>query len=162
MGKIRVLILICAYQAYLRINCSMAMLCRKKRDASLVVVKELFQHDFLTEEDRRQSMNEIQVLSLLRHPNVIAYYDSFTADAETSESTADDPSVPLSDKEEAQHYRRFSDTVEQNASESNLSQNEVELAATSLRDSPRLKHSPSTLTSHYRGSLMIVMEYADG
>jgi serine/threonine protein kinase len=53
------------------------MLCRRKRDASLVVVKELYERE-MTEEKRKASMNEIQVLSLLRHPNIIAYYDSFT------------------------------------------------------------------------------------
>ena len=57
------------------------MLCRRKRDSSLVVVKELYQQE-MTEEDRRASMNEIRVLSMLRHPNIIAYYDSFTVDSE--------------------------------------------------------------------------------
>jgi NIMA (never in mitosis gene a)-related kinase 8 len=38
----------------------------------------------MTEEDRKASMNEIQVLSMLRHPNIIAYYDSFTVDSNIS------------------------------------------------------------------------------
>lgn len=58
---------------------SVAMLCRRKRDSSLVVVKELYQRE-MSEEDRKVSMNEIQVLSMLRHPNIIAYFDSFTVD----------------------------------------------------------------------------------
>ena len=56
------------------------MLCRRKRDSSLVVVKELYERE-MTEEDRKASMNEIQVLSMLQHPNIIAYYDSFTVDS---------------------------------------------------------------------------------
>jgi NIMA (never in mitosis gene a)-related kinase 8 len=57
-----------------------AMLCRRKRDSSLVVVKDLYQRE-MSEEERKASMNEIQVLSMLRHPNIIAYYDSFTVDS---------------------------------------------------------------------------------
>lgn len=56
------------------------MLCRRKRDSSLVVVKEL-QKTQMSDEDRRASMNEIQVLSMLHHPNIVAYYDSFTVDS---------------------------------------------------------------------------------
>ncbi|KAJ3221211.1 Serine/threonine-protein kinase Nek8 [Clydaea vesicula] len=33
----------------------------------------------MTDEDRTTSVSEIQVLSMLRHPNIIAYYDSFIA-----------------------------------------------------------------------------------
>lgn len=66
-----------------------AILCRRKRDFSLVVVKELYQRE-MTDEERKASMNEIQVLSLLRHPNIIAYYDSFTgADNNNSDNYND-------------------------------------------------------------------------
>lgn len=58
---------------------SVAILCRRKKDSLFVVVKELFQSE-MTEEDRKAAMNEIQVLSMLRHPNIIAYFDSFTVD----------------------------------------------------------------------------------
>ena len=44
-----------------------------------MVVKELIAQN-MTEDDRRASMNEIQVLCMLRHPNIVAYYDSFTSD----------------------------------------------------------------------------------
>lgn len=54
-----------------------AYLCRGKRSTSLVVVKELFGN--MSEEERTTSVGEIQVLSMLRHPNIIAYYDSFVS-----------------------------------------------------------------------------------
>ena len=59
-----------------------------------VVVKELFGGD-MTDDERRKSLNEIQVLSLLEHPNIISYFDSFVADASvmilgTDDQTEDD------------------------------------------------------------------------
>ena len=36
--------------------------------------------DDLTTEDRLASINEINVLKMLHHPNIIGYYDSFTAE----------------------------------------------------------------------------------
>ena len=36
--------------------------------------------DDLTTEDRIASKNEINVLKMLHHPNIIGYYDSFTAE----------------------------------------------------------------------------------
>lgn len=33
--------------------------------------------DDLPLEERRSSMNEVSVLKMLKHPNIIAYYDSF-------------------------------------------------------------------------------------
>jgi serine/threonine protein kinase len=44
-----------------------------------VVVKELYEQE-MSEEDRKSSMNEIQVLSMLRHPNIISYFDSFSVE----------------------------------------------------------------------------------
>lgn len=35
----------------------------------------------MTDDERRKSLNEIQVLSLLKHPNIISYFDSFVADS---------------------------------------------------------------------------------
>ncbi|KAI3651230.1 hypothetical protein MP228_004711 [Amoeboaphelidium protococcarum] len=62
-----------------------AILCKRKKDMQMVVVKELFEKE-MSEEDRKQSMNEIQVLSMLKHPNIIAYYDSFTVDNNNNQS----------------------------------------------------------------------------
>nr|KAJ3422715.1 Serine/threonine-protein kinase Nek8 [Polyrhizophydium stewartii] len=55
----------------------MAILCRRKQDNSPVVVKELFTSS-MSEDEKQHSLNEIKVLTILRHPNIIAYYDSFT------------------------------------------------------------------------------------
>ncbi|KAJ1341090.1 hypothetical protein BSLG_004331 [Batrachochytrium salamandrivorans] len=56
----------------------MAILCRRKQDNSPVVIKELFTQ-CMTEDEKQTSLNEIKVLTILRHPNIIAYFDSFTA-----------------------------------------------------------------------------------
>jgi serine/threonine protein kinase len=56
---------------------SRAILCRRKRDNAQVVIKEL-QQESMSEEDRKSSINEIRVLSMLRHPNIIGYFDSFS------------------------------------------------------------------------------------
>ncbi|XP_065070111.1 serine/threonine-protein kinase Nek8-like [Rhopilema esculentum] len=54
-------------------------LCRSISDSQLVIVKEIPMDD-LTTEDRIASKNEINVLKMLHHPNIIGYYDSFTAE----------------------------------------------------------------------------------
>ena len=57
---------------FLTLNDSFAILCKRRHDNVPVVVKELFGGE-MTEEERRTSLNEIQVLSMLKHPNIIAY-----------------------------------------------------------------------------------------
>ena len=59
--------------------CSIVHLCRTISDNQLVIVKEIPLDD-LTTEDRIASKNEINVLKMLHHPNIIGYYDSFTAE----------------------------------------------------------------------------------
>lgn len=54
-------------------------LCQAVSDNQLVIVKEIPMDD-LTTEDRIASKNEISVLKMLHHPNIIGYYDSFTAE----------------------------------------------------------------------------------
>ncbi|KAJ3123796.1 Mitogen-activated protein kinase kinase kinase kinase 3 [Nowakowskiella sp. JEL0407] len=56
-----------------------AYLCNRKSDGESVVVKEIY-HYANGEKDTQGLINEIQVLSMLRHPNITAYYDSFTTD----------------------------------------------------------------------------------
>eukprot|EP00794_Sanderia_malayensis_P019541 gene19541-21473_t len=53
-----------------------AVLYRKKDDDSLVVLKEINIHD-LNANERLMAKNEVTVLSMLSHPNIISYYDSF-------------------------------------------------------------------------------------
>jgi NIMA (never in mitosis gene a)-related kinase len=56
-----------------------AVLYRKKDDDSVVILKEINILDLKTRE-RQLAVNEIQVLSMLDHPNIIAYYDHFEED----------------------------------------------------------------------------------
>ncbi|XP_066917979.1 uncharacterized protein [Clytia hemisphaerica] len=56
-----------------------AVLYRKKDDDSLVVLKEITILD-LSATERQASMNEVRVLGMLSHPNIISYYDSFDED----------------------------------------------------------------------------------
>ncbi|XP_065064010.1 uncharacterized protein LOC135690390 isoform X1 [Rhopilema esculentum] len=53
-----------------------AVLYRKKDDDSLVILKEINIHD-LNATERQMAKNEVKVLSMLSHPNIISYYDSF-------------------------------------------------------------------------------------
>ncbi|XP_078097118.1 serine/threonine-protein kinase Nek8-like [Mustelus asterias] len=56
-----------------------AVLYRKKDDDSLVILKEINMHE-LNHIERQRAMNEVKVLSMLDHPNIINYYDSFEED----------------------------------------------------------------------------------
>ena len=56
-----------------------AVLYRKKDDDSLVVLKEITILD-LSAAERQAAMNEVRVLGMLSHPNIISYYDSFDED----------------------------------------------------------------------------------
>ncbi|XP_062510211.1 X-linked retinitis pigmentosa GTPase regulator-like isoform X2 [Corticium candelabrum] len=56
-----------------------AILYRKKDDDAVVILKEINILDLKTRE-RQLAVNEIQVLSMLDHPNIIAYYDHFEED----------------------------------------------------------------------------------
>ncbi|XP_038046761.1 serine/threonine-protein kinase Nek8-like [Patiria miniata] len=56
-----------------------AVLYRKKDDDSLVILKEINMLD-LSASERQMALNEIRVLSIFDHPNIISYYDSFEED----------------------------------------------------------------------------------
>ncbi|XP_059148769.1 uncharacterized protein LOC131935999 [Physella acuta] len=56
-----------------------AVLYKKKDDESLVVLKEINMHD-LNASERQLALNEVSVLAMLDHPNIISYYDSFEED----------------------------------------------------------------------------------
>ncbi|XP_032906588.1 serine/threonine-protein kinase Nek8-like [Amblyraja radiata] len=56
-----------------------AVLYRKKDDDSLVILKEINMHE-LNHIERQRALNEVKVLSMLDHPNIINYYDSFEED----------------------------------------------------------------------------------
>ncbi len=57
-----------------------AFLCKRRKDNASVVIKELF-GGHSSKEAQAKSMSEIQFLSIVRHPNIIAYFDCFTAEA---------------------------------------------------------------------------------
>eukprot|EP00118_Oscarella_pearsei_P007211 m.34505 g.34505 ORF g.34505 m.34505 type:complete len:1380 (+) comp31989_c0_seq3:167-4306(+) len=56
-----------------------AVLYRKKDEGSLVILKEINIMD-LKSNERQLAVNEVQVLSMLVHSNIIAYYDHFEED----------------------------------------------------------------------------------
>ena len=56
-----------------------AVLYRKKDDDSLVILKEVNLHD-LAANERQMALNEVTVLAMLDHPNIISYFDSFEED----------------------------------------------------------------------------------
>ena len=58
---------------------SKVFLLRRKSDKINVVIKQIPVDD-LPIEERRVSMNEVSVLKMLKHPNIVAYYDSFVED----------------------------------------------------------------------------------
>eukprot|EP00039_Didymoeca_costata_P007607 m.101671 g.101671 ORF g.101671 m.101671 type:complete len:698 (+) comp13751_c0_seq2:108-2201(+) len=55
------------------------VLCRRLSDNSLVIIKEIPVEEMTTEE-RQAALNEVKVLDMLNHPNIIAYHDSFVQD----------------------------------------------------------------------------------
>ncbi|XP_063884250.1 serine/threonine-protein kinase Nek8-like isoform X1 [Scylla paramamosain] len=56
-----------------------AVLYRRLKDEALVVIKEINMLD-LSASERQMSLNEINVLALLDHPNIVSYMDSFERD----------------------------------------------------------------------------------
>ena len=54
-------------------------LLRRIFDKTNVVIKQIPVDELLAEE-RRSAMNEVSVLKMLKHPNIVAYYDSFVED----------------------------------------------------------------------------------
>ncbi|KAE8739670.1 hypothetical protein FOCC_FOCC014828 [Frankliniella occidentalis] len=53
---------------------------RQKQHNKLVIVKEVAV-DHLNEDEKKATLNEVRVLSKLKHPNVVAYFDNFVQDA---------------------------------------------------------------------------------
>ncbi|KXS18143.1 kinase-like protein [Gonapodya prolifera JEL478] len=145
-----------------------AILCRRRRDGALVVVKEIFHTSdpTLTDAARRSSANEIQVLSMLRHSNIIAYYDSFvarggvglsvqldheTSDEETTKDGGDKENI--ANPTSGTHRRTYSRGVGPAPGAASA----VARADGAQRGPVTEGHLPSD-----EMALMIVMEYADG
>ena len=54
-----------------------ALLAKRKADSSLFVIKAIKLSN-LSDQEKRDAINEVSVLSSLRHPNIVEYIDSFT------------------------------------------------------------------------------------
>ena len=49
----------------------MVQLCNRKRDDALVIIKEIPVEE-MTIEERQAALNEVKVLDMLNHPNIVA------------------------------------------------------------------------------------------
>lgn len=54
-------------------------LCQRLADKKLVIIKQI-PLEQLTTEERQAALNEVKVLSMLNHPNIIRYYENFLED----------------------------------------------------------------------------------
>lgn len=54
-------------------------LCRRKTNNRLVIIKQIPVEE-MTADERQAALNEVRVLNMLDHPNIIAYCDSFVED----------------------------------------------------------------------------------
>jgi len=52
-------------------------LCKRRSDGRKIVLKQI-PLEQLSANDRQASVNEVKVLAMLSHPNIVDYYDSFT------------------------------------------------------------------------------------
>lgn len=54
-------------------------LCEKYTDKRQVIIKQI-PVEQMTKEERQAALNEVKVLSMLDHPNIIEYYENFLED----------------------------------------------------------------------------------
>lgn len=54
-------------------------LCQRLADKKLVIIKQI-PLEQLTTEERQSALNEVKVLSMLDHPNIIRYFENFLED----------------------------------------------------------------------------------
>ncbi|CAH1773932.1 unnamed protein product [Owenia fusiformis] len=54
-------------------------LCRRLSDKKLIIIKQI-PVEQMTKEERQAALNEVKVLSMLDHPNIIEYYENFLED----------------------------------------------------------------------------------
>lgn len=65
---------------YFFLHCdSTVYLCRRLADQKLVIIKQI-PVETMTKEERQAALNEVKVLSMLDHPNIIEYYENFLED----------------------------------------------------------------------------------
>lgn len=61
------------------LGCSTVYLCRRMHDKKQVIIKQI-PVEQMTVEERQSALNEVKVLSMLDHPNIIEYYENFLED----------------------------------------------------------------------------------
>ena len=54
-------------------------LCHRLSDKKLVIIKQI-PVEQMTKDERLAALNEVKVLSMLSHPNIIEYYENFLED----------------------------------------------------------------------------------
>jgi len=54
-------------------------LCRRLSDRKLVIIKQIPMEQ-MTADERQAALNEVMVLAMLDHPNIIRYYENFLED----------------------------------------------------------------------------------
>lgn len=59
--------------------CRIVHLCRRLSDRKLVIIKQIPMEQ-MTADERQAALNEVKVLAMLDHPNIIRYYENFLED----------------------------------------------------------------------------------
>lgn len=59
--------------------CSTVHLCQRLADKKMIIIKQI-PVEQMTKEERQAALNEVKVLSMLSHPNIIQYYENFLED----------------------------------------------------------------------------------
>lgn len=54
-------------------------LCQRLADKKMIIIKQI-PVEQMTKEERQAALNEVKVLSMLSHPNIIQYYENFLED----------------------------------------------------------------------------------
>lgn len=54
-------------------------LCQRLADKKMIIMKQI-PVEQMTKEERQAALNEVKVLSMLSHPNIIQYYENFLED----------------------------------------------------------------------------------
>ena len=59
--------------------CRTVHLCQRLADKKMIIIKQI-PVEQMTKEERQAALNEVKVLSMLSHPNIIQYYENFLED----------------------------------------------------------------------------------
>ena len=59
--------------------CRIVYLCQRLTDKKSVIIKQI-PVEQMTKDERQVALNEVKVLAMLDHPNIIEYYENFLED----------------------------------------------------------------------------------